>query len=311
MSSDDRFNPMDYPAAWTWPRHMSRGSSWVPLIPFGMALVEMCKPDRIVELGTLHGDSYCALCQAVEVLNLPTRCTAVDTWVGDAHAGRYGPEVLQALRAHHDPLYGQFSNLLQSTFDDALAHVPDGTVDLLHIDGLHTYDAVKHDFETWRPKLSDRGVVMFHDTQVRQGDFGVWRLLEELSRQYPSFELHHAFGLGVVAVGKNPPPALARFLESTAREGDAIRAYFKLLGDAIENGRIAITLMNNTRAMQHILDQRKKMVGEPITSLPPNDAFDNPINYMDKVMFDVQNLAVAELRHRGFNVHSQPPPVRQ
>jgi O-antigen biosynthesis protein len=310
MSSDDRFNPMDYPLAWTWPRQMSRESPWVPLIPFGMALVEMCRPERIVELGTLRGDSYCAMCQAVEQLKLPTRCTAVDTWEGDAQNGRYGPEVLQQLRAHHDPQYGQFSNLLQSTFDDALAHVPDGTVDLLHIDGLHTYEAVKHDFDTWRPKLSERGVVMFHDTQVRERDFGVWKLWEELSPRFPNFEFHHAFGLGVIAVGPNPPPALLRFLDFTKREGDAIRAYFKLLGDALENARTALLLMTSVRAMQLILDQRKQLIGDAVTSLPPRAAFDDPINYMDKVMFDVQNLAAAELRHRGYNVHSQPPPVR-
>jgi hypothetical protein len=57
----DRFNPMDYSLAFAWPRLLTPLSSWVPHIPFAMALVEMCRPERIVELGTLMGDSYCAM----------------------------------------------------------------------------------------------------------------------------------------------------------------------------------------------------------------------------------------------------------
>ena len=310
MNADDRFNPMDYQQAWSWPRLMSPFSSWVPHIPFAMSLVEMCRPDRIVELGTLHGDSYCAFCQAVDQLKLPTRCTPVDTWEGDQHAGKYGPEVLNGLREHHDPLYGKFSTLLQSTFDNALAQVPDGSVDILHIDGFHSYDAVKHDYENWKPKLSDRGVVLFHDSQVRDPGFGVWTLWEEISPQYPSFEMHHAFGLAILAVGANAPEPLLRFLRQANADPAGMRLYYKLLGDCLDNARIAITMMGNVQRMQQMLDQRKKMINEPITSGDPNNAYLSPLPYMERMMLDVQNVTVAELRHRGFDVQSAPAPAR-
>src|SRR5690606_29004763 len=100
------------------------------------------------------GNSYLAMCQSVVESNLDTRCYAVDTWQGDEHAAHYGEEIFVDLCGHHHPRYASFSNLLRMTFDDALTYFPDGSIDLLHIDGLHTYDAVKHDFDTWFPKLA-------------------------------------------------------------------------------------------------------------------------------------------------------------
>jgi hypothetical protein len=85
-----------------------------------MLVVDLLRPKTIVELGTHAGDSYCAFCQAAKELRLDLRCYAVDTWHGDEQSGLYGPEVLADLRSHHDQLYGGFSTLIQSTFDDAL-----------------------------------------------------------------------------------------------------------------------------------------------------------------------------------------------
>jgi len=207
-------------------------SAWYGHIPFAHWVVGAAKPRTLVELGTHNGVSYSAFCEAVVRNGFDTRCYAVDTWKGDDQAGYYSEEVYLDLRRFNDDRYGAFSELLCCTFDDALQYMSDASVDLLHIDGLHTYEAVRHDFQSWRPKLSETAVVLFHDTNVRERDFGVWRLWQELRTRFPSFEFLHGHGLGVLAVGSSISPHL-KVLCSLHDPAcvNAIRQRFSLLGE--------------------------------------------------------------------------------
>ena len=229
-----KINPFDHPICLDEPQRLVIPDAWVQHIPFAMYLVDILKPRVIVELGTHTGNSYCAFCQTVESLGLETSCFAVDTWQGDPHAGLYGPEVLEELRDYHDTKYGDFSRLMQTTFDEAVGEFKDGSIDLLHIDGLHTYEAVKHDFETWLPKLSRRGVVVFHDIHVRQADFGVWKVWEELRQKYPSLDFTHGHGLGVIGVGKNQAPLIESMFQIKGEELEDLNKLFSGLGKRFE-----------------------------------------------------------------------------
>ena len=198
------------------PNWLKKPYSWVGHIPFASWLVHVAKPRTIVELGTHSGNSYFSICQAVQQYEACSKCYAVDTWQGDAHALSYGDEIYDMVRKNNEENYASFSKLLRMTFDEALSHFDDHSVDLLHIDGLHTYEAVKHDFETWLPKLAPGAIVLFHDTNVRRDDFGVWKYWAELKAQYnDGIEFLHSHGLGVLQIPDKTEKSISNFSLNT------------------------------------------------------------------------------------------------
>lgn len=202
-------------------------SAWHGHVPFAVWLIGTLKPRAIVELGTQKGGSYLAFCEAVLENRLNTKCYAVDTWKGDEYAGFYGEDIFLELADYHDQNYGSFSRLLRMTFDEAVKYFGDKSIDLLHIDGFHTYEVVKHDFETWLPKVSERGIVLFHDINVREQGFGVWKLWEELKALYPTIEFEHSHGLGVLFMSEELLPEAQGVF--TAWRNDSDRVFIKRL----------------------------------------------------------------------------------
>ena len=186
---------------------------------FGYDLVRNFRPRRLVELGVCLGTSFFAFCQAVKDGGLGTELVAVDTWEGDEHTGRYGPGYLEQF---NDVWRTRFPRLavrqVKRPFDLAREEVADGSVDLLHLDGCHTYEAARHDYETWAGSVRGGGIVLFHDVAVRDADrgFGVHRLWAELKARFPTAEFDHSFGLGVLFTS-DPPPDLARLQEQWRR----------------------------------------------------------------------------------------------
>jgi methyltransferase family protein len=226
------------PIAFAYPRRLVQPSSWCGHIPFAFWLIEAQRPNILVELGTHSGNSYCAFLQAVKELKLTAKCFAIDTWKGDEHSGLYGDDVFLELARYHDEHYAGISKLIRSTFDQALDDFTDNTVDILHIDGFHSYEASKHDFDSWLPKLSERAIVLFHDTNVREREFGVWKLWSELSGKYPNFNFDHSHGLGVLGVGKMLSPQLSWLLNLNQAPSESVSArtvqsFFERLGSGL------------------------------------------------------------------------------
>ena len=260
------FNPINHPICFARPLRMA-SSFWIQHIPFGMFLIDLLRPKVVVELGAFTGVSYCAFCQAVKELKIDAKCYAIDNWQGDEHNGIHGARILGELKAHHDPLYGSFSQLIQSSFDDALPHFENGTIDLLHIDGYHSYEAAKNDFQQWLPKMSSSGVMLFHDIEIRERDFGVWRLWEELKQQYPYFELVHGCGLGLLAVGALQTESLKVLLDTPKSDLLHLREFFYQLGRRLEIEQSALEI--ETQLAERLAEPEEKVsVLEPLLLEP-------------------------------------------
>ena len=213
------------------PTSLQPPNAWVGHLPFAAWVMQKVSPQIFVELGTHSGNSYFSFCQSVVETGISSKCYAVDTWEGDEHAGQYSDEIFTKVSAYHQEHYSSFSRLLRTTFDDAATYFADESIELLHIDGLHTYEAVRHDFETWLPKLASGAVVIFHDTNVRELNFGVWKLWGELQARYPNnLEFMHSNGLGVLQLGNATDEKKLLWLEPSSPEKQILINYFAALG---------------------------------------------------------------------------------
>lgn len=235
------FNPIDHPICLSAPDFMSNSTPWHGHMPFGMTLTDILRPSQIVELGVYCGDSFFAFCQSARILKLSgsIEITGIDTFEGDPSMGGYDGDSIKATVASRiQSYYPDFARLIIDTFDKALDTFPDGSIDLIHHDGDHSYDAVRHDFNSWLPKLSPTGIWIMHDTQATfvtetntlvDGSSIFWK---ELVAQYPgrTFEFTHSHGLGLLAPNDFPSNTIEWFCQNASTlSGDRVRHFFSLL----------------------------------------------------------------------------------
>lgn len=228
-------------------------SAWLAHAPFAFWIVKELSPSVLVELGSHNGFSYMAFCQAVERFLYQTRCFAIDTWKGDEHAGEYDQSVYLDLFVYNEKNYRSFSTLIKSTFDDARPYFDDVQIDLLHVDGMHTYEAAKADFENWKNLMSEKGIILFHDIAVKERGFGVWKLWREVSEAYPSFAFYHEYGLGVLAVGTDLPPTIKRLCSMTETENRIVRNQLSTRGEKVRQHYIMNHELQQIRAHNDFL----------------------------------------------------------
>ena len=175
-----------------------KDSAWSGLGTLGYAIARRYRPRVVVELGTHMGLYVLAMGMALRDLGQGGKLYAIDTWQGDPQATFYGDEVYETFLQRRSQLgLEAIITPLRMLFSEGVAHVTE-PVDLLHIDGLHTYEAVSQDLADFGPKVRPGGIILFHDVDTWFPDMKVfWR---EISRKYESHLVPHTHGLGVIRV---------------------------------------------------------------------------------------------------------------
>lgn len=192
----------------TYNLEMMKYSPWSGHRLFAYDYICNMKPARIVELGSYYGCSAFSFLQALKDNNMQSSFWAVDTWEGDSFTENdYTENIYQAYREIQDKCFDkQDAHMLRMTFDEAYEKFEDHTIDLLHIDGSHNYEDVKHDFFKWKDRVREEGVIFFHDVGEddlygkKMGSHIFW---EELKKDYPNtLEFPFSFGLGILFFDK-------------------------------------------------------------------------------------------------------------
>jgi predicted O-methyltransferase YrrM len=169
-------------------------------------LVRALKPDVCVEIGSARGKSTCHIARALRE-NLGGRLYAIDPHQSTAWNDAGEPQTLRALERNLRAVGARgFVEIIRAPSPEVGRswHRP---IDLLFIDGDHSYEGVRLDWELFSPHLTRFGVAIFHDTTwelndygfTPRSDLGVARFLEELRiAAFPLITINRNYGVTLV-----------------------------------------------------------------------------------------------------------------
>lgn len=161
-------------------------SAWKGHETFANWLVETVNPTTTVELGVDYGFSLFALAipERGHVYGIDLFGDYQKNYTGDLTTK---PHVEKFIQDHN------FTNitLIQDDFAN-VARTWNRPVDILHIDGTHTHEAISQDWANWSGFVLDHGMIIMHDVIY----------FAELTRFYNEITWHkayfeHSAGLGL------------------------------------------------------------------------------------------------------------------
>jgi predicted O-methyltransferase YrrM len=188
-------------------------------------LARALKPAVAVEIGSARGKSACFVGRALKE-NGSGKLFAIDPHTRTDWNDQDSVNTLDVMRANIRALKLERQvEIIRDTSVNAASRwmLP---IDMIFIDGDHSYDGVTRDWELFSPFVRQFGVVVFHDTMwdikpdspYSRADMGVPAFVEELrSDGYPVTTLDRDYGVSIVQPTRNGVPL--RVTIGEAREG--------------------------------------------------------------------------------------------
>lgn len=177
-------------------------------------LARSLKPKVCVEIGSARGKSACYIGMALRENGLG-RLYAIDPHVKTSWNDSNSVETIEHITNNLNSLeLGDYVEIVRENSDVA-ARRWNQPIDLLFIDGDHSYEGVRRDWEAFSKFLTEFGVTIFHDTlwdlaphpEWSRSDMGVPRLVNELRREgYPVITINQDFGVSLVQGVKSGVP---------------------------------------------------------------------------------------------------------
>ena len=162
------------------------------------------KPKVVVEIGTANGGT---LFMSSRVAQSDALIVSIDLPGGDFGGGypNWKVDIYKSF-ARPDQLIHLIRNdsHAQETFDKLKSILGDRKIDYLFIDGDHTYEGVKVDFEKYRQLLAPNSLVGFHDIVIHKGSrCNVYKFWNEIKNDFEMKEFvndweQNKFGVGVI-----------------------------------------------------------------------------------------------------------------
>jgi predicted O-methyltransferase YrrM len=154
-----------------------------------LKLIEKNSLDKVygIEIGVLNGESSSHLLSISESINL----VGIDPIIPDSmESSLIGNE--QTIKNNTEKYSHRFQFIKDFSFNVVNSFSND-SVDFIFIDGDHTYEAVKQDFELYFPKIKRNGLIYFHDSRMFRGGanfhVGSSRYVDEIIQNNSALEL--------------------------------------------------------------------------------------------------------------------------